>query len=119
MTQKNTVCVIPRNINKPDIIVSKPVTLDWKQIGFLSIGVGLGVVFFQSDFSSDIKVISSAVTFGIGALCAFYKHEGSSVDDIAVNYITYVQRKNFYKKGREDIVVKINYRESQKFVGSI
>ena len=115
------ICIIPRNINKPDIIINKPIKLNWKQIGCVSVGAIVSYGIYQTGLPLNFKIASCVVGFLSGVFCAYYKHEGSTVDEIVINSATYLKRKHRYQEmeKRGGLVVTINPKFNETSVTNI
>ncbi|MNB96075.1 hypothetical protein D3C81_753430 [compost metagenome] len=115
------ICMVPRNLNKPDTIIHFPFKLNWKQISYLGLGIGGTYLSFQTFLPISIKIGLSIGSFGLGVISAAIKYKGSTVDELALDAITFTQRKIYFNnlKGRGDLIVTISCREEKTTVTGI
>lgn len=112
------VCIVPRNLNKPDTIIHSPIELNWKQIGYIGLGLCGAYLGFKMDSSILIKLVTITGSCGLGILSAMYNYKGSSVDELAFDAITYAQRKIYYSnlEKRGDFIVTIGSKDEDATV---
>jgi hypothetical protein len=112
------ICMVPRNLNKPDIIITKPFELNWKQIAYIGLGVGGAVLAFKTGLPIPYKTALSGISVLGGLGGAAFQYEGNTIDELALNALTYQQRKVYYNnlEKRGEINVTISTREEEKTV---
>ncbi|MNW10179.1 hypothetical protein D3C71_2073390 [compost metagenome] len=76
---------------------------------------------FQTGLPISIKIGLSAGSFGLGVLSAAFKYKGSSVNELALDAITFTQRKVYFNnlKKRGDLIVTISSKENETTVFGI
>lgn len=115
MQEKESLISIPRNLNKPDIILHSPVQLNWKQVGFIGFGITGSILAYHSHLDTSLKIILIISSFGVSIFTSLFKYEGTSLDELSTDAVVYCQRnlyyKNMAKKG--DIVVNIGSKEKE------
>lgn len=115
MSEDSHICIIPRNLNKSDLIINTPIKLDWKQFGYLIGGALAGTFIYTSQLPFALKTSCIVTTSLISLIGSFYRYEGSTMDEILLNSVTYAGSKKVYEKHREGgCVVKINTRKNEK-----
>lgn len=121
MEEKELSCRIPRNLNKPDIIVHSPIKLGWKQIVYIGAGVGGAYLAFQTGLPQVYKIALMATSCGIGMICSLIKYEDSTIDELVVDSLHYVQKKNIYKQlnKRGDLIVRIKTKQEETTVSGL
>lgn len=112
------ICMVPRNLNKPDTIIHSPIKLNWKQIGYLGLGVGGAYWSFQTSLPDIIKLLMISGSLGVGILASSYRYKGSTIDEMLFDSLTYTYRKHYYKKMNErgDLIVTISAKHDETSV---
>jgi hypothetical protein len=108
------VCIVPRNVNKPDVIINyKQIKLNWKQMGYLGIGLIGSYLTFNTGFPIVVKIVMMTGSFCLGIIGSVFEHKGSTLDELVLDSIQYTQRKVYYDslKTRGDFVVTIGSKE--------
>lgn len=111
--EQEYVCVIPRNLNKPDVISFGRFSLTWKQVGYVVIGGAIVYFTFQTGLPIVIKVVVSSLGVGASLAASFVKPNGVELDEVALNSLVYAQRKFYYNKLEKvgGLVVTIKSKE--------
>ncbi|MNJ90187.1 hypothetical protein D3C87_77810 [compost metagenome] len=106
-------CLIPRNLRKPDIIVQTPMKLTLKQLAYIGAGIGGAYLIFTCPVPIIIKGVMVVGSAGLGFVGALFKYEDSSIDELAIDSVVYLQRKNYYHQlnKRGGLVVNIGARK--------
>lgn len=108
-------CMIPRNLNKPDKIpVYGRFSLTWKQIGYLAVGGAVTYFTFQTAGLPIVaKIAISAAGFGTSLAASFVKPQGVEIDELLMNSLFYTQRKIYYKNLEKEggLIVTIKSKE--------
>lgn len=107
------ICLIPRNLRKPDTIIQTPIKLTLKQLVYIGAGIGGAYIIFGCAAPILVKGVMMVSSAGIGIAGALVKYQDSSIDELAVDSLVYVQRKNYYHQlnKRGGPVVNIGYRK--------
>lgn len=110
---ENQSCLIPRNLNKPDTISILKIELSLKQVGYLVLGATSFYFCFTSGLPLLIKAGLSFIGLNTSLICSFVTFNDSNVDELALNSLTYFQRKIYYRKmeGRGEMVVNIKSKK--------
>lgn len=95
--EERDVYLIPRNLNKPDTIIHTPVPLNWKEIAYLSAGIGGIVWAFNSTLPPLINVTIMIFTGLFSVFGATFKYEGLMIHELIGDVIMYFIRKLHYK----------------------
>lgn len=105
------ICLIPRNLRKLDNIIQTP-KLNIKQLTYIGLGIGGAYIAFSSGMLVIYKVITIVGSLAIGLAGSFYKYRDSSLDELAIDGIVYLQRKNYYHQlnKRSGLIVNISAR---------
>lgn len=98
MEEKEQLCTIPRNLNKPDVVINSPIPLNWKQITYIGIGVAGTYLAFQTAWPIIYKVIAISGSVSISLITSLVKYEDSTIDDLVIDGLHFVQKKNIYNQ---------------------
>lgn len=102
MLEEKEVYLIPRNLNKPDVLIHKPITLDWKETLYIAAGIGGMVWTYQTGLPPIGKLIGLIASSLVAILGASFRHEGLMIHELIIDVLTYLQRKIYYRKERGD-----------------
>lgn len=116
----NEVCLIPRNLRRPDNIIQKPIKLNMKQIIYIGAGIGGAYFAFGTTLPLVYKCIAMGASFGAGIFGGLFKYEGSSIDELATDSLVFIQRKNYYRQlsKRSELIVNIGANKEESTVAT-
>lgn len=115
MEAKEYLCMIPRNLNKPDKLpIYGRFSVTWKQVGYLAVGGAVAYFTFQTAGLPIVaKIAISTAGFGASLAASFVKPQGVEVDELLFNSLVYAQRKIYYKTLEKEggLIVTIKSKE--------
>lgn len=118
MEEKEQLCIVPRNLNKSDTIVHYPIKLDWKQISYIVVGGVVTYSVFQTGIPLVYKIVASIGGVGVSLVGSFFKYEDSTIDELVIDSLHYVQKKNVYKQIEKRSGVSVTYGSYSEPIGN-
>lgn len=95
--EEKDIYLIPRNLNKSDVIIHSPIRLNWKEIFYLGLGAGGIVWIYNLSLPTFINITAMVITGIVSVFGAIFKYEGLMIHELIADVIMYFIRKLHYK----------------------